>query len=87
MKIPVFFITSVQDQVVPSSQTEKIYKAYKGEKKIIFIKGDHNASRDLSIIEEMLKWVGKFLPKTSSGNQVKQRIFGSSRSPLGTSFI
>ena len=50
--MPIIFISSKEDNFVKSWHTEKLFDLYAGEKKLIYMKGDHNAPRPKEFYKE-----------------------------------
>ncbi|CAD8173186.1 unnamed protein product [Paramecium octaurelia] len=87
IKCPAIFVTSKQDAIVPPEQTEKLFKAYTGIKKIQYINQQHNGIRDHSFIETLIQWFKKRTPifeRLGVGTQIKQRIMHKSKNTLGS---
>lgn len=49
---PIIFVTSKEDNFVKPWHVEKLFELYAGEKKIIYVKGDHNAPRNKEFYRE-----------------------------------
>ncbi len=50
--MPILFISSKEDNFVKSWHVEKLFDLYAGEKKLIYMKGDHNAPRPKEFYKE-----------------------------------
>ena len=56
---PILFGHSPEDDFIPFEQAEKIYKAYRGEKKIVILTGSHNSLRDENWIKACRKFISE----------------------------
>jgi hypothetical protein len=68
---PCLFVASKGDSFVSSSHTEKLFEIYPGEKKLLYVKGDHNAIRS----KEFLDDTGKFLEVCFSQKEEIERSY------------
>ncbi|CAD8067241.1 unnamed protein product [Paramecium primaurelia] len=87
IKCPAIFVTSKLDNIVPPEQTEKLFKAYTGIKKIQYINQQHNGIREHSFIETLIHWFKKRTPifeRLGVGTQIKQRIMHKQKNTLGS---
>ena len=50
--MPIVFVTSKEDNFVKAWHTENLYDLYPGEKKLVYMKGDHNATRPKEFYKE-----------------------------------
>lgn len=49
--IPAFFIAAKDDDFINPKHSEKLYKAYAGEKIMKIVEGNHNSERELEVNE------------------------------------
>lgn len=54
--MPAIFVTSKEDRFVKPWHTEKLYDLYAGEKKLIYVKGDHNSVRSKEFFLDCMKF-------------------------------
>ena len=60
-KIPIVFLASREDTFVKFHHTENLFEDYKGPKKLIEIKGEHNALREFDTFIEVFKFLNDFV--------------------------
>lgn len=58
-RTPMLLGHSPEDDFIPFSQAEKIYKAYAGPKQLVILNGSHNAQRDENWIRECTHFISK----------------------------
>lgn len=56
-KCPALFISSYEDEMVPLKHVEKLYKNYKGPKKLSLAEGGHSDERSKVLIHEVLSFI------------------------------
>lgn len=77
IKCPVLLLTSKDDKLVNSNQSEKIYEAISHrDREIMFIKGEHNSSRDTQTIQYILNFAHQ---STNKKRESKQNLVKSSK--------
>ena len=54
--MPAIFVTSKEDRFVKPWHTEKLYDLYSGEKKLVYVKGDHNSVRPKEFFIDCVKF-------------------------------
>ena len=77
-KMPICFVTSKDDKFVKAYNVEELYKAYKGTKKLLYEKGDHNATRSYEFFLEGNKFLkenllAKIIPDFQGKNDSEER--------------
>ena len=76
-KTPICFVTSKDDKFVKAYNVEELHGNYKGTKKLLYEKGDHNAQRSLEFYLEGNKFLkesllAKILPEIKGKNDDKE---------------
>lgn len=77
---PIIFVTSKEDDFVKPWHVEKLYDLYLGEKKLLYVKGDHNAFRSKEFYLEGAQFFKKHLYNDHVNlllNKEKQNIYQS----------
>lgn len=59
--VPCIFITSKEDNFVRSQHVESLYDNYGGNKKILYVVGDHNNERDHNFLNDIVKRILEML--------------------------
>ncbi len=77
-KMPICFVTSKDDNFVKSYNVEELHNSYKGNKKILYEKGDHNAQRNVEFFIEGNKFIkenllAKILPEITGPKEEESK--------------
>jgi fermentation-respiration switch protein FrsA (DUF1100 family) len=67
-KMPSLFIVSKQDTLINPYHSDLIFKHYKGKKKLVYVNGDHNESREKRFISEIIQYLVSHLKQENEKN-------------------
>lgn len=75
--MPVIFVTSKEDSFVKSWHIEKLFDLYAGEKKLIFLKGDHNGDRPNEFYKDISRFFKENLEHKHLNVHLSIKEFGN----------
>lgn len=75
ISIPAIFMISHDDKVSLPQKVEKMYKKYKGEKKLRYFRGEHHDAREYDIIKDGVEFLRTIEKKRLKEKKKKNLIF------------